>query len=207
MKIVIPILAMSALIASTGVGWSVEPVTDSLGIKIEFKRECKVDPGAEGLLLDFGRHLTLANLAEIEQIDAEATIKVQCSSGVDYVIYINNGKYPSAESLSLSSARKMSNDKGAFINYQVYSDVYRKTIVGTKGMPRFKNAAYEAMEKILRREGPAMVLADLPGIYGGFSYGDIEECKVFGRILKPKGGFRDLPTGTYSDTLSVTVSF
>jgi len=224
MKIVIPILAMSAMIASNGVGWSAETATGSLGVKLEFARECKIDPGAKGLLLDFGRHLTLANVAEKENIEAEAIFEVQCTLGVAYNIYIDSGKNTPVS--GVSAERKMSNGKDAFIDYGIYhrDNLGSEYLVGTKGMPKERAQAggitvitsvagkeetitVDGINERSHRTKGGMILSDYMGIHSELSKGDIEQYTVIGRVLKPKNGFLDLPTGTYSDTLRVTVSF
>lgn len=76
-----------------------------------------------------------------------------------------------------------------------------------KGSGSSQPVTVNQMKEKQHKGDGGMILSDYMGIHSELSKGDIEQYTVIGRVLKPKNGFLDLPTGTYSDTLRVTVSF
>ncbi|MBN9136345.1 spore coat U domain-containing protein [Phyllobacterium sp.] len=182
MKIVIPIIALSALIASGVSAWS-GSTGGSLQIKMKIDKECKVSDA----LLDFGT-TTVGSFGRV----IEGFIKAQCTKGIQYNIALGPGMNPVNSEPPQPFYRRLilPNDPSSgdasksrykdFIPYYLYSDASHSTLWGDgsrSGMPA------------LPRE------AD----------GTVQSIAVYGKI-ESVGLMRDLP-GTYTDTVTVTVQF
>ncbi len=123
MKVFVPIIAVSALLASTVSGWSAGSTTGNLTVKITISQECKVNPDGEATL-NFGTPAILN-----QDADNAGTIKVMCTNNTPYSIGLNAGANPS--NLGDVATRRMkgpgAND---YVGYQLYADEGRKTVWG-----------------------------------------------------------------------------
>ncbi|ONK21253.1 hypothetical protein BLX87_22830, partial [Bacillus sp. VT-16-64] len=116
MKVFIPILAASALLASTVSGWS-EVLNSNLLVKIVIGEACKVNPGGKSEL-HFGSHGDVTG----NTTGGKGIIQVKCSKGTKFSIALDDGK-----NLDASGVRNMKNGAGETISYQLYSDSENKT--------------------------------------------------------------------------------
>ncbi|MBZ3691234.1 Csu type fimbrial protein [Phyllobacterium calauticae] len=122
MKVFIPVIAASALLASTVSGWSGTAI-DTLTVKITISPECKVNPDGNATL-DFKTPAILNKDA-----DADGTIKVLCTKGTTYSIGLDAGTNPSTQG-DVATRRMKSSSADGYVGYQLYSDVDRKNVWG-----------------------------------------------------------------------------
>ncbi|QRI43830.1 hypothetical protein [Bacteriophage sp.] len=184
MKIVIPVIALSALIASGVSAWSGSPSTGKLQIKMKIDEECKVNPGGDAVL-DFGNQTTL----DANSFEGVGSIQVQCTAGVKYAIYLDAGKNSKNKDPSDVLNRRMINDKGDYLAYQLYQPQDRTVIWGS--------SPHTSISR---------------GLTGIVSSGDRQTFSVYGKIEHAKNvvanTFMDtVATGTYTDTVTVEVRF
>lgn len=175
MKIVIPIIALSALIASSVSAWSGSPSTDNLQIRMTIDEECKVNPGGDAVL-DFGNQTTL----DANSFEGVGSIQVQCTAGVKYAIYLDAGKNAPDKDPSHVLNRRMINDKGDYLTYQLYQPQDRAVIWGS--------SPFASLSR---------------GLTGIVSSGDRQTFSVYGKIKYAN----NVATGTYTDTVTVEVRF
>jgi len=173
MKVFIPILAASALLASTVSGWS-EVVNGDLQVRIVIGEACKVNPGGSAEL-HFGSRgdVTSTPTTGSTAKEGKGSIQVLCSKGTKFSIALDDGK-----NLDASGVRNMKNGAGETIPYQLYSDSANKTLWGS-GSKSGRPLASEAT-------------------------GELDSFQVFGLIPKQS---KNPKTGTYEDTVAVTVTF
>lgn len=194
MKVVIPILALSTLIASSVSCWSASAVSDILKVKLEVRAECSVGVDGGGVL-DFGN-----NGRVTEDIRIQGSIQVQCNHEVAYTIGLNNGR-------NWSKARRMKSESGSFIVYELYQDSERKNIWAVKGGKQhgrsIKPYDAEYLQVLYAKEGA------LPSEGTAFketeANGSVQPFTVYGRVLKSDA--TSAPPGEYSDTVTVEVRF
>lgn len=111
-------------------------------------------------------------------IDATSTVSVTCSNGTAYEIRLDDGVHSS----DLTVATRRMSDGGLlsaedFLSYQLYSDAGRSVIWGE---------------------------TTLVNVVTATGNGSLQGNTVYGRIPL---GQQSAPTGLYSDTINVTVSF
>lgn len=177
MKVFVPIIAVSALLASTVSGWSAETppapktTTGTLTVKITINKECKVNPGGEATL-DFGSYgVVVAN-----DIDQKSSISVQCTKNTPYSIGLNAGVNASTEG-DVATRRMKGTGANDYVGYQLYSDEGRQTVWGNT----------EKKDVVASKTGD----------------GTAQSYQVYGRV--PKSA--PIAAGTYTDTVTVTVTF
>lgn len=177
MKIVIPIIALSALIASGVSAWSGSPSTGKLQIKMTIDKECKVNPGGDAIL-DFG---AIGIVDGNSNIDVNSIINIQCTKGVSYSIALGRGNY-SYEGTSYFKRRLKLNPEDYFgVPYELYLDSARTKIWGDGRM--FDLAAFISTD------------------------GSVQSIPVYGRVNTYAIDRLPLLPGTYTDTVTVTVQF
>lgn len=179
MKIVIPVIALSALIASGVSAWSGSPSTNNLQIRMKIDKGCTVNPGGNAVL-DFG---TISGLDYLTYIYVETAIQIQCTKGVNYSIALDGGKHPS--DIFQEFRRYLTPESGAFVErknfpYELFSDSARTKPWGDGS----------------KRDMP--VFSDIPA-----ADGSVKSIPVYARGYAE----RDTPPGTYTDTVTVTVKF
>ncbi|MFT3762902.1 MAG: spore coat U domain-containing protein [Pseudoxanthomonas sp.] len=129
--------------------------------------------------LDFGSISTIGTLASA--IDATASIVVKCNANAPYTVYLGDGNYRVS---SGSGLRRMANGS-ARIPYQLYKESSRTNVWDATGIG-----------------------AGATGGSGGISAtanGSNQTLTVYGRI--PAGQTIPATTGTYSDTVVITVAY
>ncbi|MFJ7353477.1 spore coat U domain-containing protein [Phyllobacterium sp. NPDC097923] len=175
MKVFVPIIAVSALLASTVSGWS-EVVSGDLQVRIVIGEACKVNPGGSAEL-HFGSRGDVTGAATTANTtkDGKGSIQVQCSKGTKFSIALGDGKNPDPNG---TIVRNMKNGTGETIPYELYSDSTNKTLWGS-GSKSGSPLASEAT-------------------------GGLDSFQVFGLIPKQP---KNPKTGTYEDTVAVTVTF
>lgn len=176
MKVFVPIIAASALLASTVSGWSAETptisktTTGTLTVKITINKECKVNPGGEATL-DFGSYGVVTN-----DIDQKSSINVQCTKDTPYSIGLNAGDNPSSSG-DVATRRMKGTTANTFVGYQLYADEGRQTVWGNTD----------------KKDVVASKIGD----------GTVQAYQVYGRVPKSAS----IVAGTYTDTVTVTVTF
>lgn len=184
MKIVIPIIALSALIASGVSAWSGSPSTGSLQIKMKIDKACKVNPGGDAVL-DFGEHGIFTAISS--KMTRETSIHVQCTSGVPYKIGLDAGQ---------------NSIKQLFISYRYLKSANGDTILYYLTSPEINsgndtdwgnNFSWHSGD----RGQPTVA---------GTGDGTVRPHPVKGTFVTNalNGGY---PPGTYTDTVTVTVQF
>lgn len=173
MKVFVPIIAVSALLASTVSGWSAESrtATGSLKVTITINTECKVNPDG-GTTLDFGTYGVVD-----KDIDQKGSISVQCTKDTPYSIGLNAGANPSTAN-DVNTRRMKGPGANDYVGYQLYSDDGRKTVWG--------NAE--------KKDTVGSKIGD----------GTAQPYQVHGRVSKSAAV---VAAGTYTDTVTVTVTF
>lgn len=183
MKIVIPIIAMSALIASGVSAWSGSSSTGSLQIKMKIDKTCTVNPGGDAVL-DFGEYGVLPAASAINH---ETSIKVQCTNNVPYKIGLDSGKNSVVPNSSIH--RRMKSGSGSnYIGYHLFSDEKRATHWG--------NNFDEVVKSNSGNSAAISKTAD----------GTTQPHQIYGNISRFHH-VEDAPPGTYTDTVTVTVQF
>lgn len=203
MKVFIPVIAASALLASTVSGWS-GSASGNLQVKITIKPECKLTATSD-TTLDFGSHSLVT-----DNVTRDATIKVLCTKGTDYSIALGNG-----ENGANAMGRKMKRvgsgaGKEDYIPYQLYMDEARELVWGNT--PASKSS------------DPNKSMAEMKDIYTLTNAGDCVKATgtgfeqpftAYGRVGVPKASQTPVtaaltpaaPAGEYTDTVTVTVAF
>lgn len=177
MKVFVPVIAASALLASTVSGWSAETppksrtVTGSLQVKITISQECKVNPDGDATL-NFGTPTILSQDAY-----SVGTIKVLCTKDTTYNIGLNAGNNPSTPG-DVATRRMKHTGNNDYVGYQLYSDEGRKNVWGTTE----------------KKDTVDSKIAD----------GTAQPYSVYGRVPKLATA---VATGEYTDTVTVTVTF
>lgn len=187
MKIVIPIIALSALIASGVPAWSGSPSAGSLQIKMKIDKECTVNPGG-GAVLDFGKHGLVTG-----DIDGVGAFTIQCTQGVDYTLGLGKG------SNWENSQRRMKNDKGDYIVYQLFSSADLK--LAWKSYTAPLNPIDSAKAMVLTDKANV----DRGALASGKATGAVTSVPVYGRILAKDAASAAI--GAYTDTVEVEVRF
>jgi len=188
MKIVIPVIALSTLIASGVSAWSGSPSTGKLQIKMKIDEGCTVNPGGDAVL-DFGEHgiLTAASPA----MTRETSIQVQCTSGVPYKIGLNAGLNPKEP--GVTNLRQLKSANGNYISYFLRSPATKNVTSYVWGWGN--NFYWDNMDP----KGEPTVDGEGDGtpqshpVIGGLVTGTLD-----------RGG---PPPGTYTDTVTVEVRF
>jgi spore coat protein U-like protein len=185
MKIVIPVIALSALIASGVSAWSGSSSTGNLQIKMTIDKACTVNPDGDALL-DFGEY---GILAADNPIERETSIQVKCTSGVFYSVALNAGLYPERKGVTSTRRLKNSHTKGDYISYQLRSPEAPPGWTGGWGI--FRDFDLEP--------GPDRELAITRASDGN----------LWSHVVKGSLTLRasDAPPGTYTDTVTITVGF
>lgn len=183
MKIVVPILTLSALIASGVSVWSGPPDSGNLQVKMTVNSECIVNPTGSGSLLDFG-----ATDKKVGDLTAQGAIELQCTEGSQFKIGLNVGKGGSVEyapegTIVKREMRNMDASKsyGHSLEYQLFFDAQYK-----------KNVSITAVKE--KDISPFSKTDSGTRIY-----------PIYGRILEAK--WRKAPFGNYSDEVTVSVTF
>jgi spore coat protein U-like protein len=197
MKIVIPVIALSALIASSVSAWSGSPSTNNLQIKMTIDKGCTVNPGGDAVL-DFGTiGLVTGN------IDIEGALTIQCTKGVDYTIGLGSGSNEGEK----KSSRRMKNDKGDYIAYQLFSRATRNEKWASYSVPMNppkipkSDPSYPSVSQLLRDK----TSLDNGALAGGKADGAVTSVPVYGRIEATD--VASAASGTYTDTVTVEVRF
>jgi spore coat protein U-like protein len=132
LAIVIGLMASPAGEAATATG--------SFDVQITIQETCVTTSASGSTVLDFGNQ-TLLN----SNVDASVNLSVQCSSGTDYDVTLDNG---------LNTSRRMDSTSGAgvgadFVDYELYSNAGRTTIwptaAGTAPYPYTGNGAAQSI--------------------------------------------------------------
>lgn len=193
MKIVIPVIALSALIASGVSAWSGSPSTGNLQIKMTIDKECTVNPTGDAVL-DFGTYGTVTNAPS--SIERETSIQVQCTSGVPYKIGLNAGLNPKEP--GATHLRQLKSAEGNYISYVLRSPEITRTLGGIWG-----DDFDWTLHHTISERGDLTV--------GGKGDGTRQSHLVIGSLVTLSGGVFDnnvsAPAGTYTDTVTVTVQF
>lgn len=194
MKIVIPIIALSALIASGVSAWSGSPSTNNLQIKMKIDEACTVNSGGDAVL-DFGEHgLVTGDIDAQTPSEDGGSIHVLCTAGIYFSIYLDAGRSPIEPGNIME--RRMTNGKGDYIRYQLYLTPSRSQYFDNWGAPPLPQSGSVGWGAVNLGKG----LTDQ------FSHSDAgaQPIPVYGRIQKS-----DIPfaPGIYSDTVTVTVTF
>lgn len=185
MKIFVPVLAMSALLASTVAGWSSE---GKLLVKLTINPECNINPGGNDSVVSF-RYASIDSIRKGDVTSEVSSIKVQCTAGTTYYIALGAGE--NAGDTVNDNNRKMRNGASNFyIPYDLYMDSNYNTHWGHNTNP--------GKDGIVPKDG---VLGDIKVVK---SEGAVDTIPVYGRI-KPYSGA--LTAGDYNDKVTVTVSF
>lgn len=192
MKIVIPILALSTLIASSVSCWSASGLSGNLEVKMEVGAGCSVKVGGGGVL-DFGNHDRVT-----EDIRIQGSIEVKCNRGTKYNVGLERGLNYS----STNRTRRMKSESGSLIVYELYKDSAYKDIWGNAGMTGSNNTGFNAeyLQTLYQKEQSYS-----PALTGLFANGSVRSFTVYGRVLKSDA--MSAPPGRYSDTVRVMVSY
>ncbi|PWV86619.1 Csu type fimbrial protein [Phyllobacterium myrsinacearum] len=118
MKIFVPVLAMSALLASTVAGWSA-PATGTLQVKLTIAKECKVVSSNAILTFDSTKVSAAGNIED--DTGKNGAIEVQCTRDTTYKIALGEG-----ENYENGSRRMKTADGKNFVAYVLYSDSKRE---------------------------------------------------------------------------------
>lgn len=111
-------------------------------------------------------------------VDAESTISVSCSNGTPYTLSLDYGTAPDGS----AEARRMSNGEKT-LEYQLYVDAAR-TVPWAAGTP----------DGVVAGEGV------------GMGEDTTRAIPVFGRVLDTPSN-QSVPEGSYSDVITVTITF
>jgi spore coat protein U-like protein len=189
MKIVIPILAMSTLVASSVSCWSASAPPSNLKVTMEVDTGCSVNVGE----LHFGTHDRVN-----ADIKIEGSIQVRCNLGTQYAIALNFG----SNKIDTSIRRMKNAGNDSFIIYELYQDSKHEEIfgsyvetpvTGTKFDPTRLQSVYV---KQLSGIGKAVKKA---------ADGRVQSIPIYGRVLKSDAA--SAPPGDHSDTVTVTVNY
>lgn len=158
MKVFVPIIAVSALLASTVTGWS-ETVTGSLQVKITIAKECKITSSNTTLTFD-GNKASVAGNIDNETAE-KGGIEVQCTKDTPYTIALSSGQnFDNA-----AASRRMKSTEGKFVAYALYSDAKREQSWGATD------------SDVVGKKS-----SEVTGNGGKQSY------PVYGRVIVPTGG-------------------
>lgn len=195
MKIVIPVIALSALIASGVSAWSGSPSTGSLQIKMKIDKECTVNPGGD-TVLDFGTLGTIT-AKQTAAYDTEASIQVRCTSGVSYQIGLDAGLYPVRPGATY--LRRLKSTIGeTYIYYSLISPKDPKDPATTNSRWG-NNFLWDGLTPSQR--------GDTDPTVSGEADGTLKSHRVIGTYSFIGVYGQDVPVGTYTDTVKVTVQF
>lgn len=186
MKVFVPIIAVSALLASTVSGWSAGSVTNALEVTITIGQQCKVNPNGNASL-DFGFYesLTSASASDIDKATVKegiGSIQVQCTKDTPYTIALDAGQHPNTsgnvDTRTMVYGANLKNGVG----YNLYSDAARTQVWGNSQPSNGTSG----------------------NVVAGKADGSLQSYQVFGRIKKPTDS---ITPGIYKDTVTVSVAF
>lgn len=203
MKIVIPVIALSALIASGASAWSgSSSPTGSLQIKMKIDKECTVNLDA---FLNFGIHTALDSDIDAKTASQGAgAIKVVCAPGVIFSIYLDAGSNSAVKDRDDIVNRKMINSKGEYISYQLFTDKKRTT---TWASSRSEVIAHDKLREPYF-EHTGIKGYKKGGLESTITHGDPFFYPVYGRITKKTSATaKNVAPGEYTDTVTVMVTF
>jgi spore coat protein U-like protein len=109
-------VAMGMMLSSVG---QAATATGSFDVQITIQETCVTTSASGSTVLNFGTQ-TLLNA----NVDASVNLSVQCSSGTDYDVSLDNG---------LNTSRRMDSTSGAgvganIVDYELYTDSGRTTV-------------------------------------------------------------------------------
>ncbi|OCI94014.1 hypothetical protein A6U86_18425 [Rhizobium sp. AC27/96] len=121
-RIIFRTVTIVAAICS-GTAYADSPRTGNLQIKIEITKDCQVNTDAKNsaindAVLDFGSHGVLNSDIDAQTAGA-GSIRVQCTSGVDYNIGLDGGGTKDTSNRRMKSTDAANTET---IGYQLYSD-------------------------------------------------------------------------------------
>ncbi|PRD51173.1 spore coat protein U domain-containing protein [Phyllobacterium myrsinacearum] len=192
MKIVIPILALSGLIASSVSAWSSSP-NGTLQVSMKAERKCEVI----GAVVEFEGIGTA-----LKDLRYDGAIKVQCTKGVVYSISLDGGKNSSdteynafSKELPDDTHRWIKDEKGYIrIPYTLYSTANNEEILWRD----------RGNSKVYFIEGKATLLK--PNVIADVLASGTLQPHPF-TIFVRKVDMDGAPAGVYTDTVTVTVGF
>ena len=183
MKVFIPVIAASTLLASTVSGWSAEPATGTLEVTITIGEQCKVNPGGNASL-DFGKYGSLdRDIDKATVKEGIGSIQVQCTKDIPYTIALDAGKHSIfGDNVNDRHMLLVSTDNpGEEIKYNLFSDEAHTRVWGNTPSSNGNSG----------------------DVVSAKATGDVQSHQVFGRVE----GRSNLMPGVYKDTVTASVSF